>query len=252
MHIKIRMKQRTQKGNGPNFFECSATVCKILTDFEQNVELLPFSDDDIGQGIKKIEDLRRKKKLWERFAKGCKHVQKTSFVTLHIKVDMKSTLLELKRKADFFCTLRQNSVFLEQQLINSVDPIRVGGLLYSHPKFTDGIQAMYHINKGLNEGSDKPVKIQLAAHMMYVGSKGSKVFTRLLAVECDRRWGAEVKKRLQVLFTEMKMRTLDANVYNMKLIPLRPDGVTNENTLAKLVCLQQRFLENKEAVTMYG
>ena len=39
------------------------TVFKILTDFEQNVELLPFSDDDIGQGVKKIEDLRRKKKL---------------------------------------------------------------------------------------------------------------------------------------------------------------------------------------------
>ena len=102
VHIKIRMKQRTQKGKGLNFFESLVTIFKILTDFEQNVELLPFSDDDIGQGIKKIEDLRRKKKLWERFAKGCKHVQKTSFVTLHIKVDMKSTLLELKRKADFF------------------------------------------------------------------------------------------------------------------------------------------------------
>ena len=217
------------------------TVFKILTDFEQNVELLPFSDDDIRQGIKKIEELRREKKLWERFAKGYKYVQKTLFVTFHIKVDMKITLLELKRKADFFRTLRQNSVFLEQQLINSVDPTRVGGLLYSHPKFTDGIQAMYHINKGLNERSDKSVKIQLATHMMYGGSKGSKVFTRLLAVECDRRCGEEVKKRLQVFFTEMKMRTLEANVYNMKLIPLRPDGVTNEKTLEKLVCLQHRF-----------
>ena len=91
-------------------------------------------------------------------------------------------VIGIKKEGRFFRTLRQNSVFLEQQLINSVDPIRVGVLLYSHLKCTDGIQAMYHINKGLNKGSDKPVKIQLAAHMMYVGSKGSKVFTRLLAV----------------------------------------------------------------------
>jgi len=106
------------------------------------------------------------------------------------------------------------------------------------------IQAMYHINKEINENQAKERKIQLAPHMMWVRRNTSKRLTRLLTVECEGKHAEEVKKRLQILSTEIQTWYMEANVKTMQLIPLRPDTTTDEATLEKLVRLQQNFLED--------
>jgi len=80
--------------------------------------------------------------------------------------------------------------------------------------------------------------------MMWVGKNTSKRLTRFLAVECEGKHAEDVKKRLQVLFTEIQTSYMESNVKTMQLIPLRPDTTKDETTLEKLVRLQQNFLED--------
>ena len=74
-------------------------------------ELLSFSDNDIGQGIRSVDDLKRNKKVWEIFAKGCEYASKRAFLTMHIKVEMKKTLFELKRNSEIFSTLKEHKIY---------------------------------------------------------------------------------------------------------------------------------------------
>ena len=60
-HIKVRMKYRLKKGQSAKFFECIKTVFSVLERFSDGAELLPFNNNDIGQGIKTSEELKRKK-----------------------------------------------------------------------------------------------------------------------------------------------------------------------------------------------
>ena len=68
-------------------------VYKIMKDFEDRLELVPFDSNDISVGIKSYKELQRKRKVWEKYAQGCSFNSKTNFLTMHIKVDMPTSLL---------------------------------------------------------------------------------------------------------------------------------------------------------------
>ena len=131
-------------------------------------------------------------------------------------------------------------MFLDRQWIDTVFPVRFAGLLYSHYKYTDVIQAMYHINSGINENQEKEIQVQVVPHIMFVGKRQDKHFTKLMALECDRDDLEAAKKRLQSFFIELPHRGSEANIGRMRLMPLRADNVTDVETVIQLVKLQQQ------------
>ena len=68
------------------------------------------------------------------------------------------SLYEMKRDSQFFRALRSASLYMERQWIEELDTARVAGLLYSHPKYTDCIEAMKCINEGIDDFSGKKFK----------------------------------------------------------------------------------------------
>ena len=70
-HIKVRMKQRVQKGKAVYYFSGLLMVYKIMKDFEDRLELLPFDSNDISVGIKSYKELQIKRKVWEKYSRGC-------------------------------------------------------------------------------------------------------------------------------------------------------------------------------------
>ena len=45
---------------------------------------------------------------------------------------------------------------------------------------------------------------------------------------------------------------MEENIRNMKLMPLRPDEVTDEEMIGKLVALQQKFLNKMDAIHLFN
>ena len=164
---------------------------------------------------------------------------------------MLESLYAMKRNGRFFRELLEKSLFLDRQWIDTVFPVRFAGLLYSHSKYTDTIQAMHHINKGINENKEKLLKIQVVPHIMYVGQNKNKHFTKLMALECDKDEVEEISKRIHGLFMEIPNQQMEANIGKMRLMPLRADNMTEEETVAKLVKLQQNFLQTIDVIHLF-
>ena len=50
----------------------------------------------------------------------------------------------------------------------------------------------------------------------------------------------------------MRNQRLQTNIKSMRLIPLRPDEMTDEITMEKLVRLQNGYLDTTEAITLFN
>ena len=70
----------------------------------------------------------------------------------HIKICVNQSLDEMKRNTGFFRSLKNRDIFIDRQLIDSVDIVKVGGLLYSHCKLTNVLEAVNDLNHRINEG----------------------------------------------------------------------------------------------------
>ena len=252
-HIKVRKRFKGKRGNQPSFFKCIQQVFEILERFSKsNIELVSFEENDFGRGIQSFDELLKYKTSWKKFAAGYHFNNKTGFIFIHVKVEMSESLYKMKRNGSFFRELKERSMFLDRQWINTVFPVRFAGLLYSHYKYTDVIQAMYHINSGIDENQEKEIQVQVVPHIMFVGKRQDKHFTKLMALECDRDDLEAAKKRLQSLFIELPHRGSEANIGRMRLMPLRADNVTDVETVIQLVKLQQQYIMNIEGIHVFN
>ena len=73
-----------------------------------------------------------------------------------------------------------------------------------------------------------------------------------MALECDKDEVEEISKRLHCLFMEIPNKQMEANIGKMKLMPLRADNMTKEETVAKLVKLQQNFIQTMDVIHLFN
>ena len=57
---------------------------------------------------------------------------------------------------------------------------------------------------------------------------------------------------MNAFFAEVPNRHMEENIRNMKLMPLRPDEVTDAEIIGKLVALQQKFLNKMDAIHLFN
>lgn len=96
--------------NAPNYFEGPKTTFRILTEGDEEVELLPFDNCNIGRGVRTEQELNKKQQGWKRFTARYQYNAKTRFMMMHMKVDMKTTLYVQKRGQNFFRLLKKENV----------------------------------------------------------------------------------------------------------------------------------------------
>jgi len=171
---------------------------EIMWKHFKNVKIATFEASEEEEECETMQKLTAKKEKKRNYWSGERKFVKAGFVIFHIKLVVQETLWEMKRNQSFFRSLKNKEIFIDRQYLDTVDIVKVGGLLYSHCKYTNIIGAINELNERINEnfGADV-VYLQLVPHSLFVGNGRSKIQTRLLAVECCSSDGDEVKRRLR-------------------------------------------------------
>ena len=92
---------------------------------------------------------------------GCRFHQKSKFVTFHFKMVTKMTLRSMKRDNEFLRRVMNKGEFLDAQWLHTTDIVIVGGLLYSHPKYTNAREAGLYLNEAINRDEEVVMQVQV-------------------------------------------------------------------------------------------
>ena len=113
---------------------------------------------------------------------------------MKVKILPPVKLWEMKRNQQFFSYLMDRKGLIQQQSIISVDTVKLGGFLFLHPQFARIDESAKEASIYLNENEEDPVEVQLVPYTYVVGRNGTKVTTKILAIECDPEKSEKIRE----------------------------------------------------------
>ena len=84
--------------------------------------------------------------------------------------------------------ISQYSIYLEESYLVTLDNVKVGGLILSHPQFTRRDTATRDLNRRINKNETTKTPIQLSPTNLW-NTNGNKISTKVLGVECAKGRG---------------------------------------------------------------
>jgi len=123
----------------------------------------------------------------------------------------------------------------------------------SHCQYTRRDTAANDISTRINENEDDNLPIQLTPHVLWNSKGGSKISTKLLAVECAREHIREVKKRIFKKIINVPSKILYSNTRFFNFLPFLPftaTGVITDKVIRSGIYLQNKFLSQCTSVTL--
>ena len=214
----------------------------------KDVIVMPHEE---GDEIVSSVDIPLDEKEFKKYATNI-YVSASGHLHMLVKMKTETPLWQIKRNEKVMKYLYNNKIFLEQQKIASTTVVKLGGLLYTHNQLTHRDTLVKLIQDYCKQKDDDPqVEIQLTPYTYYLKNQNVKIFTRLLAVECDKAIAMHVRKRLMHMFSP-STDTGDEAINKLRFFPFQDSGAFDENLLRKLINKQNTFLNSVKHVIIYN
>ena len=158
-------------------------------------------------------------------------------------------LWQLKMISGIRNYLSQYKVYLEQSYLITLDNVKVGGLILSHPQFTRRDTATRDLNLRINENEEQKTPIQLSPSNMW-NTQGKKISTKVLSVECSKEHVHLVKQRLFSKLLNVPESMQFSNTRYFKFVPFTATSAISDKVLRSGIYLQNKYLIQTTAITI--
>jgi len=146
--------------------------------------------------------------------------------------------------------LDEFQVYLDQTFLTTTDNAIVGGMVMSHFQYTRRDVAAKDLSSRINENEEDTLPIQLTPHVLWNSKGGSKISTKLLAVECAREHSREVKKRIFKKIINVPSKMIYSNTRFFNFLPFTATGAITDKVIRSGIYPQNKFLSQCTSVTL--
>ena len=247
---KIQIQYRTKTDNRDiNVIEKMKCIMARLFQYDKTLQLIPFGPDNKSNPITITKDIPHDQDGFQVYVPDSSVHPKSKMLRMSFKITSEKRLWQLKSIYGIKNYLAQYNIYLEETFLGTLDNVKVGGLVLTHPQFTRRDTAIHDLNKRLNENEDMVTPIQLSPTNLW-NTNGSKISTKVLAVECAREHAQMVKNRLFTKLMNVPESMKYSNTRYFKYIPFNATGVINDKVIRSGIYLQNKYLIQTTAITI--
>lgn len=145
--------------------------------------------------------------------------------------------------------LTQSNIYLDPTYLSTFDNVKVGALILSHPQFTRRDSAIRDLNLRISKNEEDKTLIQLSPRIFW-NESGSRISTKVLAVECSKEHVQLVKHRFFSKFLNIPEPLTYSNTRLFKFMPFTATSGITDKVIRLGIYLQNEFLTQTTAVTM--
>jgi len=244
-----RVQYRRKVSKTPDVIKFMKIIAAALMQYNKSIQLLPFDDKDKNNPLVTPRDIPDEVEEFQIYVPYAQ-VTRRGWLFMRFKIRSDTPLWQLKQNKGIRAILDRSGIFLDQMYLTSVDNLKIGGFLMSHCQYTRREQANKEINDWINMDESENMAIQLTPHLYWHGTGGNKVSTRLLAIECSRENGNEIRERIYRKMMNVPETLKYGNTRHFRYLPFMTTATITDDAIRNSVMLQNQYLLNVGAVTI--
>jgi len=220
-----------------------------LFQYDKSMQLFPYSVTNKSNPITTAKDIPNDIESFQIYIPDASINPRSKTLRMSFKISSEMRLWQIKMIQGVKQYLSQYSVYLDETYLVTLDNVKVGGLILSHPQFTRRDIATNDLNTRINESEEIKTPIQLSPFNMW-NSIGNKISTRMLAVECSKEHIQLVKHRLFSKLLNVPEAMKYSNTRYFKFMPFNATGPITNKVIRSGIYLQNKYLLQTTSITI--
>ena len=246
IQVLYRTKVNKKDINIPEKMKCLMARC---FHFDKTLQLYPYDNTNKSNPITTSKDIPSDTETFQLYVPDASINHRTKMLRMSFKLKTTLQLWQLKNIPGIRNYIHQYSIYLNQTYLVTFDNVKVGGLILAHPQFTRRDIATRDLNRRLNENEEKITPIQLAPSTLW-NTKGNKISTKVLAVECSKENASLVKQRLNSKLLNVPEHMQFTNTRFFRYLPFNATESVTDKVLRAGIYLQNKYLIQTTAITI--
>ena len=218
--------------------------------YEKSVQLVPYDPANRSNPIVTAKDIPSDDQDFEIYAPSATVLTKSMMLHMNFRIASDVRLWKLKAMIPIRNYLTKFSIYLDENILVTIDNAKVGGLVLSNCQYTRRDQAVKDLYKRLNENEKVKIPLQLTPFVLYNGSGNNKISTKLLSVEVSKENAQEMRKRLFSKLFNLDPSMRYSNTRYFKFIPFNATGGFTDKIIRKGMFLQNQYLLQCTHITL--
>ena len=199
--------------------------------------------------IRNASDLGQSEEEIRQYFNGYRVIARAKKVLGYVKIETAVPFRETKGDGKLWKWLVDNKVFLRQTTLSSKRHSNLGWLLYSHPEYTNFVQAVEDLTSRMKT---RELEFELLPHnIVHMNSQGIKMNTKALKVRANYDDREKVMRELMEAFknTDYEALSVMSNTKRFKLIPFT-NHLMSVDQVTELLVRQNVFLHQCHAISV--
>ena len=246
IQVLYRTKVNKKDINIPEKMKCLMARC---FHFDKTLQLYPYDSADKSNPITTSKDIPSDTETFQLYVPDASINPRTKMLRMSFKFKSSLQLWQIKNIPGIRNYINQYAIYLNQTYLVTFDNVKVGGIILAHPQFTRRDIATRDLNRRINEKEDIITPIQLTPSAIW-NTKGNKISTKVLAVECSKKNASLVKQRLCSKLINVPEYMKFTNTRFFRFLPFTATATVTDKVIRSGIYLQNKYLIQTTAVTI--
>ena len=247
--FRICYRQKVRDRQVDVLVKMKAIMARLMQ-YEKSVQLIPFDPSNKSNPIVNAKDIPSDEQDFEIYIPSASVYPKSMTLHMNFRIASDKRLWKLKMIVPIRNYLTKFAIYLDENILVTIDNAKVGGLVLSHSQFTRRDQAVKDLYIRLNENEKVKIPLQLTPFVLYNGNGAKKISTKLLSVECYREHVPELRSRLFIKLIKLPPSLQYSNTRLFKFIPFNATGAMTDRIIRKGMYLQNKYLLQCTNITL--
>ena len=248
---KIQILYRSQvKKRDVDAVEKMKCLMARLFQYDKTIQMLPYSPSHKSNNpILTTKDIPSEMEEFQIYVPSASVHSRSKTLRMSFKISSELRLWQIKMIQGVRGYLSQYSIYLDESYLVTLDNVKIGGLILSHPQFTRRDTATRDLNKRINENEKTITPIQLSPTNLW-NTHGNKISTKVLGVECAKEHAHLVKQRLFLKLLNVPDAMQYSNTRYFKFVPFNANETITNTVLRSGIYLQNKYLIQTTSITI--
>ena len=246
--IQIQYRTKTEKKEVDVIEKVKCLMARLFQ-YDKTIQLLPFYSTNKSNPITTSKDVPNDMESFQIYVPDASVHPRTKTLRMSFKITSERRLWQIKMINGVKNYLSQYNIWLDETFLVTLDNVKVGGLILSHPQFTRRDTATRDINRRINENEELKTPIQLSPTNIW-NTSGNKISTKVLAVECSKGHAQLVRNRLFTKLLNVPDSMQYSNTRYFKFVPFTATGTITDKVIRSGIYLQNKYLIQTTAITI--
>ena len=149
--------------------------------YNKTAQMRPYCVTNRSNPITTSKDIPTEHEEFQVYVPDASINPNSKMLHMSFKLSSELQLWQIKTISGVRRYLSQFAVYLDQSYLVTLENVKFGGLILSHPQFTRRDTATKDLNRRVNENEEKITPIQLSQSSLW-NNNGNKISTKVLVV----------------------------------------------------------------------